>query len=127
MTWRRSPDAVVSLLDEITPDDARLVRRKMFGYASVFVGGRLCFGLHEHRLVLRLPPERRSALIEAGTAAVFAPAGRQMANFAAIEDPLARSRDALRLLVDEAIAHVAALPAKPRARTGSRKVGRRKG
>lgn len=127
MTWRRSPDAVVSLLDEITPDDARLVRRKMFGYASVFVGGRLCFGLHEHRLVLRLPPERRSALIEAGTAAVFAPAGRQMANFAAIEDPLAHGRDALRLLVDEAIAHVAALPPKPRTRKGIRKTGRGKG
>lgn len=91
-----------------------VAQRKMFGYPSAFVGGYLCFGLHENRLVLRLPRERRAGLLAAGAASEFAPRpGRTMTNFVAVEAPLSRDRGGLAALVAEAVAHAAALPPKP--------------
>lgn len=128
---RESPPELAALFDAacdaVSAGGADIARRKMFGFPSAFTGGRLCFGLHEHRLVLRLPPERRAALLAAGEASVFAPApGRPMANFAAVEDPLARDRGALPGLAAEAAAHTAALPPKParRKRSGGRAAAR---
>ena len=117
MAWTPSPPPLAALFDALAPGHGGLARRKMFGYPSAFAGGRLCFGLHEHRQVLRLPRARRAELLAVGAVSVFAPApGRPMANFAAVEDPLERGRDALAALAAEAVAHAAALPPKPRRR-----------
>ena len=123
--WRPSPDGLPELFDglfdSLAPAASGLVRRKMFGYPSAFLGGRLCFGLHEHRLVMRLAPDRRAELLRTGTVSAFAPAGRTMTNFAAIEDPAARDPATLRALVAEAVAHVAAMPPKPQRRARARR------
>ncbi len=123
MAWRRS---LVALFDTLAPDIAGLARRKMFSYPSAFLGGHLCFGLYEHRLVVRLPPERRVELLTAGTVSVFKPmAGRPMTNFAAVEDPLARDRAEIDALIGEAVACVRTMPPKPERRPGRRKAPRR--
>ena len=77
MVWKPSPPPLAALFDALcdalAPGHGGLARRKMFGYPSVFVGGHLCFGLHEHRLVPRLPRARRAELLAAGAVSVFAP------------------------------------------------------
>jgi hypothetical protein len=63
-------------------------------------------------LLVKLPEARVDALVAAGRAEPFAPAGRRFREWAAI--PIARTR-AWRALLDEAHQHVSSLPAaKPR-------------
>ena len=103
-----------ALFESLAAGAGEVAQRKMFGYPSAFLGGYLCFGLHENRLVFRLPQERRVALLAAGAVSEFAPrAGRAMTNFVAVEAPLSRDRSELAALVAEAVAHTAALPPKP--------------
>ena len=114
MSAAAGKDALAALFESLASGGGEVVRRKMFGYPSAFLGGYLCFCLHERGLVLRLPQERRAALLAAGTVSEFTPrAGRTMKNFVAVEEPLSRNRSELAALVGEAVAHAAGLPPKP--------------
>jgi len=61
-------------------------------------------------LLVKLPEARVSALVRAGRAEPFAPAGRTFRQWAAIPDQRART---WRALLDEALAYVNTLPAQP--------------
>ncbi len=56
-TWQRVPPALAALFDVCLPHSADVERRKMFGGPCAFVNGNMFAGLHEDRLLVRLPDE----------------------------------------------------------------------
>jgi TfoX/Sxy family transcriptional regulator of competence genes len=72
------------LLERIAPDAPDVERRTMFGCPCRFVSGNMFMVLHEGRIVLRLAPEDREALLEMRGSAPFGPAGRTMREYVAV-------------------------------------------
>lgn len=101
----RKPDpALVEAFEAALPLTQGIERRKMFGCPCAFVHGNMFAGVHETRLILRIPEEaaRRP----------FAPMGRAMREYAAIEDALDCEPREIRELVARALAYTRALPPK---------------
>jgi len=94
MAWKKAPDWLVESFDGLVPDDdPRVDRRKMFGYPCAFAKDNMFMGLHEDRLVLRLPDDAREEFRERYGAKIFEPfEGRVMREYSVvprelIEDP----------------------------------------
>jgi len=94
MAWKKAPEWLVESFDGLVPDDdPRVERRKMFGYPCAFAKDNMFMGLHEDRLVLRLPDEAREEFREHYGAKIFEPfEGRVMREYSVvprklIEDP----------------------------------------
>jgi hypothetical protein len=54
MKWRKTPEQLVNTFLAALPEDARVERRKMFGYPCAFVNGNMFTGLHQENLIIRL-------------------------------------------------------------------------
>jgi TfoX/Sxy family transcriptional regulator of competence genes len=79
--WKKSPQALIDAFDAALPVAASDVqRRQMFGYPCAFVNGHMFTGLHEHRMIVRVPSEAASH--------PFVVMGRTMKDYVALEDPL---------------------------------------
>ncbi|MCB1005577.1 MAG: MmcQ/YjbR family DNA-binding protein [Acidimicrobiales bacterium] len=90
-----------------------VTRSTMMGFPCLRVRGQF-FASTDRRtggLLVKLPEGRVDALVEAGRADDFAPAGRRFREWAAV--PYERRRS-WRALLDEAHDFVATLPAKPK-------------
>lgn len=72
-SWTKSDPALVERFDAALPDHPALERRKMFGYPATFVNGNYFAGLHEQRVVIRLPGDIRDRLPDLAGAANFSP------------------------------------------------------
>jgi hypothetical protein len=118
MPWQKPGEALVECFQASLPSDTRVERRKMFGCPCAFTGGNMFAGVHEQSLILRLPPERREALLAARAAQPFIVMGRAMREYVAIAG--ASRNNAVRDLVAEAFAYAASLPPKTRARRAGR-------
>jgi len=113
MAWRKSPPELIALFDAAIPTDARVERRKMFGYPAAFTNGHLFAGLHQESLILRLDESDCAKLCEAGKAGPFEPmAGRRMRNYVALAPAVLADRKVLGRMIARALAHTAALPPK---------------
>lgn len=87
-------------------------RRKMFGYAAIFVGGNMAAGLHGDGLVLRLSAADGDALLAKG-GRPFAPMpGRIMRGFVLAPESFAENGKELRAWLDRSVAFAASLPPK---------------
>ncbi len=94
------------LYDELTDDllyDPLVGRSTMMGYPCVRYTGRFfgSFDTREGTLVVKLPRERVTALVEAGEGDRFAPAGRVFREWVLLPHP---DRDGWARLLDEALA-----------------------
>ncbi|MBN8509957.1 MAG: TfoX/Sxy family protein [Burkholderiales bacterium] len=56
-TWKKVPADLAAAFDAALPSAVDVERRKMFGCPAAFVNGNLFAGLHEDRLMIRLPAE----------------------------------------------------------------------
>jgi TfoX/Sxy family transcriptional regulator of competence genes len=56
-TWKKVPADLAAAFDAALPPAVDVERRKMFGCPAAFVNGNLFAGLHEDRLMIRLPSE----------------------------------------------------------------------
>lgn len=121
--WRKSPLALVEAFLAALPGEPRLERRQMFGYPCAFVNGNLAVGLHEDRLIARVPDEaaRHPCVI----------LGRRMKSYAAIGLADALAPGAMRRWLRRAVAFTATMPpketrkAKQKARAGEPSPARR--
>jgi TfoX N-terminal domain len=107
-TWKKVPADLAARFDAALPAMADVERRKMFGCPAAFVNGNLFAGLHEDRLMIRLPPEaaRRPCVIM----------GRTMREYALFADASEMADRDIAGWVSQAYAFTRALPAKaPRA------------
>lgn len=95
-----------------------VTRSTMMGLPCLRVHGQF-FASSDRRtgdLLVKLPEARVDALVADGKAHAFVPAGRRFREWAAVPPSASRS---WRRLLDEALSHVATLPAKPPARKRS--------
>jgi TfoX/Sxy family transcriptional regulator of competence genes len=111
MAWTKAPQSLVDLFAESLPDDARIERRKMFGYPAIFVGGNMCAGLFQDQMFARLSEADAGAL--PGGAKPFEPmAGRPMKGYALIPDDILADEERLTETLAKAVAFTAAMPPK---------------
>jgi TfoX/Sxy family transcriptional regulator of competence genes len=113
--WKQVPAALAAAFDAALPASPLVQRRQMFGCPCVFVNGHMFAGLHEERLIVRLPEEapRRP----------FVVMGRTMKEYAAFEDALDLGEAELARWIDAAFRRTALLP--PKAKKAARKAARR--
>jgi TfoX/Sxy family transcriptional regulator of competence genes len=103
-TWKKPDAALVQALLDALRRRPGIEHRQMFGCPSAFVGGHLFACVHEDRLVVRIPSEaaRRP----------FAPMGRAMKEYAAVEGALDLPGREFEALVARALDYASGLPPK---------------
>jgi TfoX/Sxy family transcriptional regulator of competence genes len=115
MRWKKAPESLVALFDEVAPRDAPAERRRMFGYPAVFVNGNMFAGLHEEHLVMRLPDELRSEFLTLPGAVPFEPMpGRPMKEYVVAPALLLGDPQGLREWLERSLRYAASLPPKAR-------------
>ena len=104
-TWKKSPPALIDAFAAALAALPQAERRQMFGYPCAFVNGHMAVGLHEDRLIARVPNEadRRPCVI----------LGRRMKSYAAIELDEALAPQAMALWVGRAVEFTATMAPKP--------------
>jgi len=110
--WKKVPAELARRFDEALPAADGVERRQMFGCPCAFVNGNMFAGLHEDRLILRIPDEAASR--------PCVMMGRTMKQYAAIDHALKLDAHALRQWIERAWAHTRELPPKvkrPRKKT----------
>ena len=121
-TWRKSPPDLIALFDAAIPRDARVERRKMFGYPAAFTNGHLFAGLHQEDFMVRLPEAVCDRLCESGEARPFVAMGRRMRSYVLLSPEVLADRKRLGRWIADAIKHTATLPPKAtRIRTTKRR------
>ena len=103
--WKKVPAALAERFEQCLPRSGAVERRKMFGCPCAFVNGNMFAGLHEDRLIVRVPVE--------AAAHPFVVMGRTMREYAALENALEREPAELKAWIARAFAHTRALPPKP--------------
>ena len=112
-TWKKSPPELIAAFDAALAGESQAERRQMFGYPCAFVNGHMAVGLHEYRVIARVPEEadKRPCVI----------LGRRMKSYAAIDLDDALAPGAMKSWVARAVGYTATMapkakkPAKKRA------------
>jgi len=113
MAWTKSPQSLIDLFSESLPDDARIERRKMFGYPAAFVNGNMFAGLFQDQMFARLSPADRAALEAIHGPLPFEPMpGRPMKDYTRTPDEVMADEATAADLLAKALAWSMALPAK---------------
>jgi TfoX/Sxy family transcriptional regulator of competence genes len=87
--------------------------RQMFGYPAAFVNGQMFAGLHEEKMVLRLPEEERASFLLLAGARQFEPMpGWPMREYVVVPPSMLAARDELDGWILKALAYTISLPPK---------------
>jgi TfoX/Sxy family transcriptional regulator of competence genes len=114
MAWRKSPQHMIDLFDEVVPKDSRIERRKMFGYPAAFLNGHLFAGLHQENFILKLSPADREKLRTEQDARVFEPMpGRAMREYLVLPEEVLSERRVLSAWIKRSTVYVSTMPPKP--------------
>lgn len=103
-SWKKVPAALTVAFDASLPASPLVQRRQMFGCPCAFVNGHMFAGLHEERLIVRLPDEAPSR--------PFVVMGRTMREYAAFEDALDLGEAEMARWIDAAFRRTMTLPPK---------------
>ena len=103
-TWQKSNPELVSLFLASLPLTQGVERRQMFGYPCAFINGNMFAGLHEQRLIVRVPAEAARRPFEV--------MGKVMKEYAAIEDALDCPPAECRDWIGRGLAYTKTLPPK---------------
>lgn len=108
-----SPAALVERFDEVAARHPNAQRRKMFGYAALFVGGNMATGLFADRWVVRLAPPDTAELAAMPGAEPFTPSpGRSMTGWTLLPRETVNDDASLDAWLARAFAFAASLPPK---------------
>jgi TfoX/Sxy family transcriptional regulator of competence genes len=105
-TWQKPEPALVRRFLASLPMDDEVQRRQMFGCPCAFVNGNMFAGLHEQKLIVRLPAQASSRPFEV--------MGKVMKEYAAIEDALDCPPSQFSDWIMRALAYTRTLPTKER-------------
>ena len=102
--WKKVTPALVEFFDACLPRAGGVERRQMFGCPCAFVNGNMFAGLHEDRLVVRLPSEaaRLPCVIM----------GRTMKQYALIADAVVLTPKAMKGWIQRGYVFARTLPPK---------------
>jgi TfoX/Sxy family transcriptional regulator of competence genes len=105
--WKHVPAELAERFLAALPDEDDVQRRQMFGCPCAFVNGNMFAGLHEDRLLVRLPDEaaKRPAVIM----------GRTMKQYALFADAVTLARAPMAEWIRRAYAATRQLPPKLKA------------
>ncbi len=111
--WSRSPEDLIQRFKAALPAHPDLQPKSMFGYPCSFVKGNFFAGLHEEKVVLRVPDEVKPKLPELAGASAFDPmGGRPMKLWWVIPPKVTQDAGKLRALIHSAFELVQPLPGK---------------
>jgi hypothetical protein len=111
--WVKSSDALSRRFEAALPKHPDLQPRKMFGYPCCFVKGVFFTGLHEEKVVMRLPDEVKAQLPALDGAAAFDPmGGRPMKQWWVVPPSIIGDAGKLSALIADAFGRVQPLPGK---------------
>ncbi len=101
--WKKVPSELATRFFVALPDAANVERRQMFGCPCAFVNGNMFAGLHEDRLIVRLPDQaaQRPCVIM----------GRTMKQYALFPDAVRLTPTAMAQWVQRGHAFTSTLPA----------------
>jgi hypothetical protein len=112
-TFEKSPPELVARFEAAAARHPEAVRRQMFGYPALFVGGNLATGLFADGWMVRLGETDLASLLALPGAAPFSPmAGRTMRGYGTLPPDVVGVDAALDAWLGLAIAHAGSLPAK---------------
>jgi TfoX/Sxy family transcriptional regulator of competence genes len=111
--------AAVKLFEQLTPEEASVSTRMMFGQPAAFTNGNLFFGVFGEKLFVRLSEADRTEALRRPGFATFEPMpGRAMAEYVVLPPPVLKSRAQSRRWVDQSYRYVSLLPSKASQRRG---------
>ncbi len=115
MAWKKAPDALKVLMEKAM-QGIHAEKRSMFGFPCWFVNGNMFAGLFEDTVFVRLSPAQTNKASAAGRPfAPFSPMpGRPMKDYSLIPKDLYTVPSRFGPLLEEASAHAASLPSKPK-------------
>ena len=91
-----------------------IAEQRMFGGVAFMLRGHMCCGILGTTLMVRLAPEQAQTLLAPPNVRPMDFTGRPMRGFLYVDGPAIRTAGSLKKWVDRAVAHAAALPAKPK-------------
>jgi hypothetical protein len=101
-----------AFFQSLVPDDPTVDVKPMFGNLGGFVNGNMFMGLFGSDVGVKLPTDRREALLVEDGAGPFGPAERPMSGYVTLP-PAWRNQPAMaEPWIEEALAHVGSLPPK---------------
>jgi hypothetical protein len=114
--WKKSSPELIARFEAALPRDPRVAPRKMFGYPAAFVAEGFFIGLHEERVVVRLPADVHAQTKALAKAAAFDPmGGRPMRGWYVVPEAIAGDTKKLGALMLELLPKVAEHPEQPSA------------
>jgi TfoX/Sxy family transcriptional regulator of competence genes len=88
------------------------VEKKMFGGVGFLIGGNMACGVHKEDLIVRVDPEKHSALLKKSHAKPFDLTGRPMKGWLLVEADGCKTEKQLGAWVREGVAFASTLPPK---------------
>jgi len=115
MPWTKTPPELAAAFDKAAPKDPRVVRKPMFGYPALFLGGNMFAGTFQDKIVARLSAEDRARAMKEGGAPFEPMAGRPMKEYVVVPPRDVGKPLALAGWIERARVHATTLPAKTKA------------
>ena len=104
----------------LVPDGPGIEVKPMFGNLGAFVNGNMFAGLFGSAVGVKLPEAGLAELAKVAGSAPFGPAERPMGGYLSLPAAFVEQPDLAAPWMERALAHVAALPAKPSKRVPKR-------
>jgi len=126
--WKKSSPEIIERFKAALPHHPDVEPRSMFGYPASFVRGNFFAGLHEEKVVIRLPDGLNERVKEMAKADGFDPMqnGRGMSGWFVVPAPVTSSEKKLGDLLVRALKEVLTLPPKSKAAKKTKKPAAKK-
>lgn len=99
-------------LIEETDDPAEVREQKMFGGIAFMLRGNMLVGIHEDRLLVRVPREETASALQGPRVHPFDITGRPMSGWLSVEAEAVKTKRALQQWVARSRSYVVTLPPK---------------
>lgn len=93
-------------------DGIPVVEKKMFGGVGFLLKGNMTVGVNQDNLIVRVDPEKHSALLKKSHVRPFDMTGRPMKGWLVVEAPGVKTEKQLRAWVKESVEFASTIPAK---------------
>jgi len=111
-TFRKSPPELVARFAELASQAPDAVRKQVFGYPALVIGGNMFMALHQDSLILRLSEDDRTEFVERFGPSTFEPMpGRPMREYVVVPAAIVDGT-AVDDWIARALAYVNRLPPK---------------
>jgi len=112
MEWKKTPPELAAKFDRAAPKDPRVVRKPMFGYPALYLGGNMFAGTFQDKVVARLAETERAKALKAGAKPFEPMPGRPMKEYVVVPAADVAKPAALAKWIERARAYAETLPAK---------------